>query len=87
MNTEYQFNQLYKYSFYFPKAFLNYQNNFELKVRFVLLKSFGNVSINKEFPTQEFLEQVSISTSKSAKLKKHIVTVLSELKDHKLIKV
>ena len=76
----------YQYPFDLPETFLNYQDNFELKVKFVLLKSFCNVSIYKEFPTQEFLEQVSISTSKSAKLKKHIVTVLSELKDHKLIK-
>ena len=50
------------------------------------MKSFCNVSIHKEFPTQEFLEQVSVSTSKSAKLKKYIVTVLNDLKDYKLIK-
>jgi hypothetical protein len=56
-----------------------------LKVKFVLLKSFCNVSISKEFTTQEFLGQVSVSTSKNTKLKKHIVKVLSELKDYKLI--
>ena len=76
----------YQYPFHLPETFLNYQDNFELKVKFVLLKSFCNVSIYKEFPTQEFLEQVTISTSKSAKIKKYIVAVLSELKDHKLIK-
>ena len=75
----------YPYPFYLPKNFLNYQDNFELKVKFALLKSFCNVSIHKEFPAQEFLEQVSISTSKSAKLKKYIVTVLNDLKDYKII--
>lgn len=75
----------YPYPFYLPKNFLNYQDNFELKVKFALLKSFCNVSIHKEFPAQEFLEQVSISTSKSAKLKKYIVIVLNDLKDYKII--
>jgi hypothetical protein len=68
-----------------PETFLNYQDNFELKVKFILLQSFCQISINKGFPTQEFLAQVSISTSKSAKLKKCIVKVLNELKDSKVI--
>jgi hypothetical protein len=49
------------------------------------LKSFCTVSIKKEFPTQEFLGQVSISTSKNAKLKYFIVSVLHQLKDYKVI--
>lgn len=64
---------------------MNYQDNFELKVKFILLQSFSNISIHKEFRTQEFLGRVSISTSKSAKLKKYIVTFLHELKDSKAI--
>lgn len=75
----------YRYPFHLPETFLNYQNNFELKVKFVLLKSFCTVSIKKEFPTQEFLGQVSISTSKNAKLKYFIVSVLHQLKDYKVI--
>ena len=65
-----------------PERFLNYQDNFELKVKFILLQSFCKISIDKEFPTQEFL---GISTSKSAKLKNYIVTLLHELKDFKVI--
>jgi hypothetical protein len=68
-----------------PETFLNYQDNFELKVKFILLQSFCQISIDKQFPTQEFLGQVSISPSKSAKLKNYIVTVLHELKDSKVI--
>jgi len=77
---------LYRYPFHLPKTFLNYQDNFELKVKFSLLQSFCTISIRKEFPTQEFLGRVSISTSKSAKLKNCIVRVLNELKDLKVIK-
>lgn len=68
-----------------PETFLNYQDNFELKVKFILLQSFCKISIYKEFPPQEFLGRVSISTFKSAKLKNSIVTVLNELKASKLI--
>ena len=59
------------------------QDNFELKVKFILLQSFCKSSIQKEFPTQEFLEQVSLSNSKSAKLKRCIVKVFHELRDLK----
>lgn len=38
-----------------------------------------------QFPTQEFLEQKSISNYKSAKLKKFIVKIFHELKDLKVI--
>jgi hypothetical protein len=76
---------LYRYPFHLPETFLNYRDNFELKVKFILLQSFCNISVQKEFPTQEFLGRVSISTSKSAKLKNCIVRVLHELKDLKVI--
>lgn len=76
---------LYRYPFHLPETFLNYKNNFELKVKFMLMQSFCNISVRKEFPTQQFLERVSISTSKSAKLKNCIVKVLNELKDLKVI--
>lgn len=75
----------YGYPFHLPVDFLNYHNTFELKVKFVLLKSFCSVSIYKECPTQEFLGQVWVLNSKSARLKKYILTVLNELKDRKLI--
>ena len=68
-----------------PETFLNYQDNFELKVKFILLQSFCQISIDEEFPTQELLEQVSISPSKSAKLKNCIVRVFHKLKNFKLI--
>ena len=76
---------LYRYPFHLPETFLNYRDNFELKVKFILLQSFCKISVQKEFPTQEFLGRVSISTSKSAKLKNCIVRVLHELKDLKVI--
>ena len=76
---------IYRYPFYLPESFLNYQDNFELKVKFAFLQSFCGVSIRKEFPTEEFLGRVSVSTSKSARLKKCIVKVFHELKDLKVI--
>ena len=76
---------LYRYPFHLPETFLNYRDNFKLKVKFILLQSFCKISVQKEFPTQEFLGRVSISTSKSAKLKNCIVRVLHELKDSKII--
>jgi hypothetical protein len=76
---------LYRYPFHLPERFLNYQDNFELKVKFIFLQSFCRVSIRKEFPTQEFLEQKSLSNYKRAKLKKCIVKVFHELQDLKVI--
>ena len=75
----------YRYPFHLPERFLNYQDNFELKVKFIFLQSFCRVSIRKEFPTQEFLEQKSLSNYKRAKLKKCIVKVFHELQDLKVI--
>ena len=75
----------YLYPFDLPVDFLVYQDNFELKVKFFVLKSFCSVSICKEFHTQELLGQVSISNSKNARFKKYIVTTLNKLKDSKLI--
>jgi hypothetical protein len=77
---------LYRYPFHLPERFLNYQDNFELKVKFAFLQSFCGVLIQKEFPTQEFLEQKSLSNYKRAKLKKCIVKVFQELQDLKVIK-
>ena len=76
---------LYRYPFHLPETFLNYRDNFELKVKFILLQSFCKISVQKEFPTEEFLGRVSVSTSKSAKIKNCIVRVLHELKDLKII--
>ena len=73
------------YPFHLPESFLNYKDNFELKVKFAFLQSFCGVGVRKTFPTQEFLEQKSISNYKSAKLKRCIVKVFHELKDLKVI--
>lgn len=75
----------YLYPFDLFVDFLVYQDNFELKAKFFVLKSFCSVSTYKEFPTQELLGQVSISNSKNVRLKKYIVTILNTLKDSKLI--
>ena len=53
--------RIYRYPFHLPESFLNYQDNFELKVKFVFLQSFCKVRVRKTFPTQEFLEQKFIS--------------------------
>jgi hypothetical protein len=76
---------LYRYPFHLPGKFLNYRDNFELKVKFLVLQSFCNISIQKEIRIQEFLGRVSVSTSKSARLKRCIAEVLNELRDLKVI--
>ena len=75
----------YLYPFNLPIDFLVYQDNFELKLKFFVLKSFCNLSTCKEFLIQELLGQVFISNSKNMRLKKYIVTTLNKLKDSKLI--
>lgn len=75
----------YLYPFNLPIDFLVYQDNFELKLKFFVLKSFCSLSTCKEFLIQELLGQVFISNSKNVRLKKYIVTTLNKLKDSKLI--
>jgi hypothetical protein len=43
---------LYQYPFHLPETFLNYRYNLELKVKFIVLQSFCQISIDKEFQTQ-----------------------------------
>ena len=57
----------------------------KFQILFEISKIYSSNDIRKEFSTQEFLGQVSISTSKNAKLKNYIVKVLNELKDLKVI--
>lgn len=43
---------LYQYPLDFPETFLNYQGNFEFKIKFILLQYFGKISVDKYFSTQ-----------------------------------
>ena len=76
---------MYNYPFHLPKTFFSYRDNLELKVKFTILQSFCNPSLQKEFASQEFLKQVSLSNSKNASLKIYIVEVLHNLQDSNLI--
>lgn len=76
---------IYQHPFHLSESFLNYQDNFELKVKFAFLESSYGVWVRKTFLTQEFLGQKSISNYKSAKLKKCTIKVFQKLKDLKII--
>lgn len=76
---------IYDYPFHLPNTFFSYRNNLELKVRFAVLQSLCNPSLQKEFASQRFLKQVSLSNSKSASLKIYIVEVLHSLQDSRII--
>jgi len=50
-----------------------------------VLELFCKLSIYKEFSTDKFLNELSLSSSKKAKIKKYIVIISHELKNSKII--
>ena len=76
---------MYNYPFHLPRTFFSYKDNLELRVKFAVLQSFCNPSVQKEFTSQEFLKQVSLSNYKRAILKIYIVEVFHNLQDCKAI--
>jgi len=50
-----------------------------------MLKLFWNVSIYKEFSTEKFVNELSLSSLKKSKTKKYIVIIFHELKNSKII--
>lgn len=48
----------YKFPFYFPKAFLNYQNRYQLQAQLSFLLAFSVREIEKVFDVEEFLVSI-----------------------------
>jgi hypothetical protein len=77
--------RLYRYPFQFPKAFLTYQNKYDLRVKLFFLKSFSVMELEKELPVQKFLRQFAIPNAKKHQLRKLILVLLEEAQNSKLI--
>lgn len=75
----------YKYPFYFPKAFLNYQNKYQLQAQYSFLLAFSVLEIDKVFDVEEFLDQFAISNSNLRKVRADLLQMLVSVADGKLI--
>jgi hypothetical protein len=73
----------YKYPFYFPKAFLNYQNKYQFQCTFLL--TFSVLEIEKVFDVEEFLDQFDISNSNLRKVRSYLLQTFVLAEDFKLI--
>lgn len=75
----------YKYPFYFPKAFLNYQNKYQLQAQLSFLLAFSVLEIEKVFDVEEFLDQFDISNSNLRKVRSYLLQTFVLAEDFKLI--
>ena len=72
---------LYAYYCFFllPNTFLTYTNIYDLQVKLKIIEAIGTVFLEKVFYVKVFLEQFNLSTSKKARIKKHIVKIFNQL--------
>jgi hypothetical protein len=75
----------YKYPFYFPKAFLNYQNKYQFQAQINFLLAFSVVEIEKVFDVEEFLDPFYISNSNLRKVRSYLLQTFLLAQDFKLI--
>jgi hypothetical protein len=76
---------LYKYPFYFPEDFLNYQKKYQFQAQINFLLAFSVVEIEKVFDVEEFLDQFDISNSNLRKVRHYLIQAFVLAKDFKLI--
>ena len=76
---------LYKFPFYFPKAFLNYQNKYQFQAQLSFLLAFSVLEIEKVFDVEEFLDQFYISNSNLRKVRSYLLQTFVLAQDFKLI--
>jgi hypothetical protein len=75
----------YKYPFYFPEDFLNYQNKYQFQAQINFLLAFSVVDIEKVFDVEKFLDQFDISNSNLRKVRHYLIQAFVLAKDFKLI--
>ena len=75
----------YKFSFYFPKAFLNYQNKYQFQAQLSFLLAFSVREIDKVFDIKKFLDQFYISNSNLRKVRYYLLQTFILAQDFKLI--
>lgn len=76
---------LYKFPFYFPKAFLNYQNKYQFQAQLSFLLAFSVLDIEKVFDVEEFLDQFDISNSNLRRVRSYLLQTFVLAQDFKLI--
>jgi hypothetical protein len=75
----------YKYPFYFPEVFLNYQNKYQRQAQIIFFLAFSVLEIQKVLDVEEFLDQFDISNSNLRKVKLSLIKTFLLAKDYKLI--
>lgn len=75
----------YKFPFYFPKAFLNYQNKYQFQAQLSFLLAFSVLDIEKVFDAEKFLDQFDISNSNLRKVRSYLLQTFVLAQDFKLI--
>jgi hypothetical protein len=62
-----------------------YKDKYEMKVKLKLIQSFSVSSLEKNFYVEDFFNQFSIPNKKRTQIKKLIIKLFDQLKNHKLI--
>ena len=75
----------YKFPFYFPKTFLNYQNKYQFQAQLSFLLEFSVREIDKVFDVENFLDQFYISNSNLRKVRSYLLQTFILAQDFKLI--
>ena len=81
--------EFYKHTFpfIFSDSFSYYSNRIDLLVKTELMHTLGTNSLKKEFPIEDFFDQLpNIRNQKKTEAKKLIIKLLNELVESKLIK-
>jgi len=75
----------YKYPFYFPGVFLNYQNKYQRQAQISFFLAFSVLGIQKVLNVEEFLDRFDISNSNLRKVKLSLIKTFVVAKNYKLI--
>jgi len=77
----------WKYPFYFPNSFFNFDNKDDLRVKVAIIKSFSEqIPIRKQFLIYKFLNKFnSISNKRKTKIKQNIIQQFRLLQKERII--
>ena len=75
----------YQYPFFLTEEFLIYKDKYDMEIKLQFIQSFSVSSLEKKFDVEDFFNQFSIPNQKRTEVKKRIIELFDELKNHKLI--
>lgn len=75
----------YNYPFYFPKAFLNYQNKYQLQAQLAFLLAFSVKEVHKVLNVEEFLDRFDLSNSNCRQVRSYLLQTFLLAQDFQLI--